>query len=364
MSPATQECAKTVRIAVIGAGDIGRRHMTAIRGDSSCELAAVVEPQSIGQALAKEFDAPLFADVEAMLRAITPDGVVVATPNVTHVPISECCLKARIPVLVEKPISDRVETAYELAKMSEQLSVPVLVGHHRRHNSIVQEARRVVSEGTIGGVTAVSATFLARKPDDYFQVAWRREPGGGPILLNLIHDIDNMRYIVGEIVSVQGTTSNRQRRHAVEDSAAVILTFENGAIGTIVVSDATPAPWSWELTANEKTSYVYPCTGADCYLFGGSLGALSVPTMRIWRHEGVQSWRSPMSVEQLKVAPADSHAGQIRHFADVIRGTAKPIITARDGARTLEVTLALIEAAALRMVIDLPVEGMAMNFAS
>ena len=351
-----QSQARPVRIAVVGAGDIGRRHMAAICADPTCELAAIVDPAPLGRSVASEFAAPLFADVDALLSELTPDGIVIATPNGTHVPISKGCLEAGIPLLVEKPLSDTVESAYELARLSEACRVPVLVGHHRRHNSIIQEARRVVACGAIGAVTAVNAVFLVRKPDDYYDVPWRREPGGGPILINLIHDIDNLRHVVGEIVSVQGTRSNARRHHAVEDTAAVIVTFANGAIGTVLVSDATPSPCSWELTAGEKSSYVYPCTGQDCYLIAGSLGSLSVPTLRLWRHEGVQSWRSPMPMERLTVGSVDAHARQMRHFADVIRGSAEPIITARDGARTLEVTLALIEASTRRSVVELPVD--------
>jgi predicted dehydrogenase len=344
-----------VRIAVVGAGDIGHRHMAAIKADPACELAAIVETAAVGEAVARQYGAPLFRSLDAMLDSVIPDGVVVATPNSTHVPIAEQCLKAGIPLLVEKPVSDTVESAYELAGMSESCGVPVLVGHHRRHNSIIQEARRVVADGTLGDITAVNAIFLVRKPDDYFEVPWRRERGGGPILINLIHDIDSLRHVVGEIVSVQGTRSNSRRHHAVEDTAAVIVTFANGAVGTVIVSDATPSPCSWELTAGEKSSYVYPCTGQDCYLIAGSRASLSVPTLRVWRHEGVQSWRSPMSVAPLRVESVDAHERQMHHFADVIRGAAEPIINARDGARTLEVTLAVIEASTRRTVIDLPV---------
>ena len=116
--------------------------------------------------------------------------------------------------------------------------------------------------------------------DDYFDVAWRREPGGGPILINLIHDIDNLRFIAGEIAAVQAVTSSARRGFAVEDTAAALLRFRDGALGTVVLSDTVAAPWSWELTAGERTSYSYPQTGQDCYLFAGTNGALAVPSLR------------------------------------------------------------------------------------
>jgi predicted dehydrogenase len=335
-----------VRLAVVGAGPIGRRHMQAIAAEPSCRAVAVVDPAPVGAAVADEWNLPHHADLEAMLNEAAPDGVIVATPNSLHVPQSLACVERGIPVLVEKPIADTLDAALALADASEAAGVPVLVGHHRRHNPIVRKAREIVQSGALGRLTAVSATWLACKPDDYFDVAWRREPGGGPILINLIHDIDNMRFIAGDIAAVQGMTSNARRSFAVEDTAALLLRFKDGALGTVMLSDAVAAPWSWELTSGERTSYSYPKTGQDCYLFAGTEGSLGVPSLRLWRYEEAPGWQSPLPEERLAVEQADPIRVQAAHFADVIRGRAEPLITARDAARTLEATLAVAEAAA------------------
>lgn len=345
---------RVVRIAVVGAGDIGRRHMQAIVDDGDCLLVAVVDPQPIGAETAARLGVRHFLDLESMIDVAKPDGVIVAAPNAVHVKLTERCLAHRIPVLVEKPISDTVKSAYALADLADQTGVPVLVGHHRRHNPLIRQARAIVESGILGDVTAVAASWLVRKPDDYFKVAWRGEPGGGPILINLIHDIDCLRYIAGEIVSVQGVVSNLRRHLKVEDTAAILVTFANGALGTVIVSDAAPSPWSWELTSGEATSYSYPRMAADCYRIAGSLAALGVPSMRIWRHEGVESWQSPMIEGRHPVNELDPLAAQISHFADVVRGRVSPVITARDAARTLEVTLAVTESARTRAPVDLP----------
>ncbi len=332
------------RLAVIGLGDIGRRHIQAIATVDGAELAAVVEPGPNGPSATPD-GVPLFADIDAMLAKVTPDGCILATPNATHVPLARKLVAAGIPVLVEKPIADSVAAADALADAAEAAGVPVLVGHHRRHNALVQEARRIVRDGLIGEITAVQATFLVRKPDAYYEVAWRRQPGGGPILINLIHDIDNLRFIVGEIVAVQGAVSSARRGNRVEDTAAALLTFANGAIGTALISDTTPSPWSWELTAGERSSYTFPQMAADCYHIAGTGGALAVPSMRLWRPDGAPDWRVPMREETVRVEATDAAARQIGHFVEVIAGKAEPIITARDAARTLEVTLAVAEAA-------------------
>src|SRR5207237_7798811 len=134
---------------------------------------------------------------------------------------------------------------------AERAGVALLVGHHRRYNPVIEKSRELVRSGALGKLITVVALWLIRKPDDYFEIAWRREQGGGPILINLIHDIDDLRYICGEIDSVQAMTSNAMRGFAVEDTAAITLRFFNGAIGTVTVSDAVPAPWWWEITSGE-----------------------------------------------------------------------------------------------------------------
>ena len=341
------------RLAVVGAGPIGQRHLQAISAATNCQAVAVVDPAPLGKSTANNWQTPHYADMAAMFDDVSPDGVINATPNALHLPLSLECIERGIPVLVEKPIADTLASAYALTEASEAAGVPVLVGHHRRHNPIVAKAREVVQSGTLGRLTAISATWLAHKPDDYFETSWRTEPGGGPILINLIHDIDSLRFIAGEITSVQGMTSSAGRGFEVEDTAALMLRFASGALATVILSDTAAAPWSWELTANEKTSYTYPHTGQDCYLLAGSEASLAVPSLQLWRHDGARSWQTPMVSGQIAVKQADPLQRQISHFADVIHGRATPLITARDATKTLEVCLAVSEAAAESREIQL-----------
>lgn len=335
-----------VRLAVVGAGPIGRRHLDAIAAEPACQAVAVIDPAPEGAQAAAAHGLPHYPDLEAMLDAVMPDGVIVATPNALHVPLALVCVERGIPTLVEKPIADTLEAALSLAEASEAAGVPLLVGHHRRHNPVVQKARDVVRSGALGSLVAVSAVWLARKPDDYFEVAWRREAGGGPVLINLIHDIDNLRFIVGEIAAVQSMTSNARRGFAVEDTAALLLRFRDGPLATVMLSDGASSPWAWELTAGERTSYDFPHTGQDCYLLAGTEASLGVPSLRLWRPDGPPHWQSPLRQECLAVQAADPIDAQIAHFAAVIRGRAEPLITARDAARTLEATLAVTQSAA------------------
>jgi predicted dehydrogenase len=346
--------ADPVRIAVAGAGLIGRRHIEEVDAAGSARLAAIVDPTPAAQEVADSHGVPRYGSLAELFAAEKPDGVVLATPNRLHVDGGLECVAAGVPTLVEKPIGDTVEGATRLVEAAEAAGVPLLTGHHRNYSPIMARAREIVRSGVLGPIVAVVGTALFAKPDDYFDVGggWRRQPGGGPILLNLIHEINNLQSLVGDVVRVQATTSNATRGFPVEDTAAMVLTFANGALGTFLLSDAAASPRSWEQTSQENTSYAtYP--DEDCYHLAGTTGSLSVPTMRLRTYPGPPSWWEPFESSTVDLERADPLAGQVEHFAAVIRGETKPICSGRDGLTSLLVVDAVVESARTGRPVDL-----------
>jgi predicted dehydrogenase len=332
-----------MRIGVAGAGLIGRRHIELIMASPDCVVAGIADPTMEARAFAEAHKLPWYSDHRALLERQTPDGMIVASPNALHLAIAVDCLERDTPALVEKPVTDTVASAQVLLGTIRRTGVPVLVGHHRRHNPRIRAVREIIAQGRIGQLTAVVGLWLLRKPDDYFDVAWRREPGGGPILINLVHDIDNLRFICGEIAEVQALISNGARGFSVEDTAALLLRFESGALGTVTVSDATPAPWSWELASGENAAY--PKQDQPCYLFAGTRGSLAVPNMELWSYPGDSGWYAPLRRSEVGAATLDPLVEQLRHFLAVIARREAPLISVEDAMGTLAVVEAVKEAA-------------------
>jgi predicted dehydrogenase len=342
-----------VRIAVAGAGLIGQRHIEEVDASGSAQLAAIVDPFPAAQEIADTFGIPRYGSLTELFAADTPDGVILATPNQLHVDGGLECVAAGVPVIVEKPIGDTVEGATRLVEAAEAAGVPLLTGHHRNYSAIMAKAREIVQSGVLGSIVAVVGTAMFYKPDDYFDGGdgWRRRPGGGPILLNLIHEVNNLQSLVGDVVRVQATTSNATRGFEVEDTAAMVFTFANGALGTFLLSDAAASPRSWEQTSMENATYAsYP--DEDCYHLAGTQGSLSVPTMRLNVYEGERSWWQPFASSTVELARSDPLANQVEHFAAVIRGEAGPICSGRDGLKTLLVVDAVLEAARTGAPVD------------
>lgn len=343
---------QTQKLAVVGAGLVGQRHIAAISQVPGVELVAVVEPGATEQAV------PVYADLDALFAATDVDGIILSTPTLLHVEGAMACVAQGIPVLIEKPLAASADDAEGLVHAAAAKGVPILVGHHRRHNPIIQKTANLIKEGAIGQVRAAQVTCWFYKPDDYFDVApWRKLAGAGPISVNLVHDVDLMRYFLGEVVTVQAQMAPSMRGFENEDLAAAVLRFESGAVCTITVSDSVVSPWSWELTSREYP--IYPATNESCYLIGGSKGALSIPDMRLWQHEGGTSWWNPIKATAMPVSSSDPLINQIAHFEEVIKGTAEPLVTGEEGLKTLRVVEAIQKAAQTQSLVTIstPSEG-------
>lgn len=346
---------KPVSIAVAGAGLIGQAHIKRVLSEPSATLSAIIDPTPSVRDQASRLGVPYFSHLEHALGEVRPDGIILATPNKQHVSGALAAVHAGVPVLLEKPVSDDLPSANLLVEAAEKAKVAILVGHHRRHSPLIKAAKTLIESGKLGRMTIVNALCWFRKPDvGYFDGpgTWRREPGGGVILINLIHVIDDLRNLCGDILGVQAAISNTTRNFSVEDTAAIILHFENGALGTLSISDVASAPWSWEMTAGENK--MYPHTDQSCYFIAGTEGALSVPRLEYWHYKTRSDWSQPLAVDKVIAPEQDPLVLQLRHFCEVVRGNSAPILDARGGTKTLAVTLAVQMAAQTHTVVAIP----------
>jgi predicted dehydrogenase len=346
-----------VRIAVAGAGAIGLRHIEETQKSQGAKLSAIIDPSPKAVEVANREGVPLYQSLQECFTKDRPDGLVLATPNHMHVEQGLECIAARIPVLVEKPLAHTLDEGKRLVEAAERVNAKLLVGHHRPHSPILHKAVEIVKSGILGPIVGVIGSAVFYKPDDYFDgpYSWRKEPGGGPILINMVHEVGNLRAMVGEIVAVQAVASNATRKFAVEDTVAINLRFENGALGSFLLSDTAASPKSWEQTSQENKAYpTYP--DEDAYVVIGSDGSLAVPTMRLkyYARKEDRSWWKPFKSETIPLERADPLALQIEHFAAVIRGETVPLVSGRDGLQNLRVTEAIAEAAKTGRTVDVP----------
>ncbi len=320
------------RLLLAGTGLIGHRHMRHIQDHPDLTLAGIIDPVEEN----RQFDGvPGYARIEDVPAEAAVDGIVLATPTGTHAPLTCAALERGWHVLVEKPVADTLDHAEAMIAASAAAGRHVLVGHHRRYHPCVQMLREIVHSGRLGRPVAASLLWLMKKPDDYFDVDWRAGMDGAPVKQNLIHDVDTLRWVFGDVEEVCGIGSNAVRGAARTESGGAVLRFSSGVIVTIAFADTTPTPWGFEAGTGESPAI--PRTGQDSMRIACTHGAIEFPSLQVW--SGADSWNERPAVEQTEVNEAVPLIAQLEHFADVIGGRAAPVITAQDARDTLAAIL-------------------------
>jgi predicted dehydrogenase len=337
----------TIGIIVVGPGLIGKKHIALINANRDTYLAAIVAPDHAeNHAVAEAEQVPLFLSLSQCAKSVAMDAVIVASPNDFHYEQARWCIENQIPVLIEKPVTPGIDEARELVELVQQRNAVALVGHHRAYSPLLSAAQKVIQDGRLGRLVSVVGSAQFHKPAQYFRDGpWRTQPGGGPILINMIHEVGNLRALMGEISSVQAMASSAARQFVVEDTVAINFCFANGALGTFVLSDTAATPLSWEQTAQENPAYSN-YNDVDCYTVSGTQGNLSFPTMRLryFPPEMEASWWKPFNEEIIEVQRDDPLSGQLKHFVELIRGRAEPRVPVADGCRNLAVIEAIRQA--------------------
>jgi predicted dehydrogenase len=243
-------------------------------------------------------------------------------------------LKSKIPVLLEKPISDNIKSAKKIINSARSNKTSLLIGYHRRHNSIVNNVKKIIENKKLGKIVSANILCWLYKHKKYFNEKWRVREGGGPLGINLVHDIDMICYLLGPVKYVQAFKSNNIRKYKVEDTASVNLFFKSGTLCTLNVSDTITSPWSYELTAGENPAY--PITDQSSYFIGGTRGSVQFPNLKLWYYKKERSWWNNILNNKIKVQKSnETLINQIDHFSRVVLKKEKPKVTGKDGLNSL-----------------------------
>jgi len=272
------------------------------------------------------------------------DGVIAALPNDLHVEVTKEAADRGINLLLEKPIACNVSEAEKIKEIVEKSQIKFMVGHHRRFSKLINHTKDIVKNGMLGEVIGANVIWAAKKPDDYFTRSWRiNKEVGGPLLINAIHDVDDLRYIIGDIDMVQAFVTNKFRKNEVEDSGVINLRFKNRAIATIFLTDNSPSPWYYEACTQEY-SFFYP-SNFNCYFFFGKKASLAFPSMELFSYDKNlgEGWHKPFKRQNLPVDRFDIIEEELKHFCELIKGEAESRITAYDATETLRVVEAIKE---------------------
>ncbi len=334
---------QTVRVAVIGVGNIGLAHAATIaRGDvPGMTLAALcdIDPQKRAHLQAAYPDVPVFATYEALLEsricdAALCDAVIISTPHKFHPPMAKAALEAGLHALSEKPAGVDVSALSDLYATAKASDCVFGMMFNQRTDPLFAKAREIVQSGRLGAPKRLVwiITNWYRTQSYYDSGAWRATwcgEGGGVLLNQAPHNLDLWQWICGMPASLSARCDvARYHRIEVEDDATLFTRYENGATGLFITSTGE-----------------YP--GTNRLEISGEKGKLVLEDglLKWWQldeNEGAVRWESeegmpriPLHYTEERFGDGPQHLGIIQNFANAILHGETLISPAADGLNEL-----------------------------
>ncbi len=346
---------KPIKMAVLGLNQ-GSKIARDAKANPEIDLVAVAGCDAHDQVVAEELNVRLYSDYRLLLKQEELDAIAIALPNKLHVESVELSLAAGIRnILLEKPIASTVVDAEHIIKICKDAGAILLVGHHRRSSSKYQLLREIIDSGRIGKIVGIQSNYAIAKPHAYYDVEWHTKKGGGPLLINAIHDFDDLNFVTGmKPARVYAAARNTVRGNEVEDSVSAVVEYQEGVTASYFVSDGTPGPWNYDLAAEENTFFTM-CPGENSLRVFGTKGSFGFPNMDLYYYdENAFGWTSPLIHEHFDVEKNDPMTAELDHFVDLCRGReTQPRCTGENALDTLKVINAILESADTRMPVEL-----------
>ncbi len=327
-----------LRLGLAGLGSMGRNHLRVISNHPETVLAAVADPTA--EALTAAVDqtgARGFADPLEMIAAADLDGVVVAAPTTNHAALALAAIERGLPVLVEKPLAATVDDAIAIVTAARKRGVQVQVGHVERYNPAVLEMGRLLRDGWLSTIYAITSRRAGPFPARIRDVGVTVDLG--------THDVDILTWIAGERpIRVYAETA--QRIHAThEDLTFGLMHFPSGATGFLDVDWLTPAKRRSLTAVGEEGMFELDYLSQK----------LTFTRSDVERPELIAGYATTFTgdVAEIPVVSVEPLRAQLDEFVRVLRTGDRPYVPGEDGLWAVAIANALLTAAAERRPIDL-----------
>lgn len=337
------------KVAVLGAGAMGKNHARVLQGIPSVELVAVVDPDTTrARDVARLHGGVVLASVEELLAKARPDAAVVAVPTQGHFETAGKLLDAGVHVLVEKPIAATPTEARALAAKAVERGALLVVGHVERFNPAVRELKKRLLAGMLGRVFQIRARRVGPFP------ARIRDVGVAVDLAT--HDLDVMRYLTGSKLVRVFAEARREIHTSREDLVSALARFADDTVGLVETNWLTPTKSRELEVTGERGTFKVDYLTQDLYFYeNAEASALSWPAMSVLRgvSEGALTRFAFPKVEPLR-AELDGFLAEVGRLQAGERSEGSlDVVSAADGVAALEAALAIVESAAGQRVVEL-----------
>lgn len=345
-----------MKYALIGCGRISPNHIEAAKNnnlefEAMCDIVPEVMQEKSDKFELK--NVRKYTDYKELLEKEQPELVGIATESGKHAVIALDCIAAGCNVIIEKPIALSIADADAIIKAGKKKGVVVCANHQNRFNKSVQKIRDALEKGRFGKMFYGTAHIRWCRDWEYYSKAdWRGtwEQDGGALMNQCIHNIDLLRWMMGdEIDTVMGMTDRLNHDYIeAEDLGIALIKFKNGSYGIV-----------------EGTTDIYPKNLEETlYLFGqnGTIkaGGTSVNKIEEWSFSDLLDDPDEVKAKFNENPPNVYGFGHTPLYADVIdaiNNKRAPYVTAEDGKRALELVLAIYKSASEGVAVKLPLDS-------
>jgi predicted dehydrogenase len=333
-----------LRVLVIGCGSIGKRHLGNLKTLNAGEIFACDPREDRRREATTRFGVEVWASLEEGWKR-EPNVAVIATPTSAHVAVALEAARRGCHLFIEKPVADRLDRLGELLDVVSRLGLVTLVGCNMRFHPGLIKIKSLLEDKAVGRVVAARVEVGSYLPEwhpweDYRETYSALTHLGGGVILDAIHELDYIRWMLGDVRGV-ACFAGREAGLGIEteDTAAILLRFVDGAIGEVHL-DYVQREYS-------RTCQIIGDQGTIRWDYGaGEVRLYSAATRRSDVFRNPPGWDAN-----------SMYLDEVRHFLRCLAGEDNPAVDAFEGRRVLEVALAAKESAATGRVVELEGRG-------
>ncbi|MCS7070894.1 MAG: Gfo/Idh/MocA family oxidoreductase [Anaerolinea sp.] len=234
------------RVGLVGTGAFAAVHVRALRAlNGRVQIVGAASPDPVqGKAFCHEHDIPAwFPSAADLLETVHPDLIHICTPPATHAPLARVALEAGAHVLCEKPLCASLAELDALEALETASGRTLSTVFQWRFGAAAQHVKRLIAAGELGALRAAVCHTLWYRGPDYYAVPWRArlaESLGGTIMGHGIHLIDLLLWLIPDWHDVYARLTTLDRPIEVDNLAAALVSFKNGALASIMSSALSP----------------------------------------------------------------------------------------------------------------------------
>ncbi len=339
---------KTAGIGLIGCGMIADWHANAVSKISAARLVGVTDLNKEARlSFAGRYGVRAFDSVEEMLAYNEIDILNICTPSGLHAPLSIKAANAGKHVIIEKPMALNLKEADEVIAACRKNNVKMEVISQLRFTDAVGKLKNAVDEGLLGRLISGDVYMKYYRSQEYYdRGGWRgtmKMDGGGALMNQGIHGIDLLLHVMGPVKSVFANTRTLARKIEVEDTAAALLEFENGALGVIqgTTSIFPGSPRRLEICGDRGT-----ITLEEDTITGWSIEGRELPKDVALGHTKASSASNPAGMG------LEGHILQIADMVGAVMEDRRPLVDEHEGRKPIELIMAIYESSRTGRLIE------------